>query len=117
MQLKAEFTGNVTNEPEVQLIGAKETPLQELRVAINHDRKNKDTGEYEKTGDVTWVTVKLWGSLAEDQEFEKGDLVRFSGTLANKKWKNGEGSTLESEWVESIDLVYRKETDLAGGFV
>lgn len=118
MQLKAEFTGNVTNDPEVKFIGAKETPLQELRVAINHDKKNRETGEFEKTGDTTWVVVKLWGDRAEDESFEKGDLIRFSGTLVEKHWgDDGKGRTLESDRVESLELVYRKESDLANGFV
>lgn len=116
MQLKAEFTGNVTNIPEVKSIGSKQTPLKELRVAINHDRKNKDSGEYEKTGDVTWVTVKLWGDRA-DEDFQKGDLVSFSGTLVEKHFGEN-GRALETDWVESVEVKYRKENAeaLAGGF-
>lgn len=120
MQLKAEFSGNVTNVPEVKKIGAKETPLKELRVAVNHDRKNKETGEFEKTGDTTWVTVKLWGDRAYE-DFRKGDLVKYEGTLVEKHFgEDGKGRQLESDWIESLDVLYRKDADSApvdDGFV
>ena len=111
MQLRATFTGNVTNEPTVQAIGQKQTPLKELVVAINHDRKNRDTGEYEQTGDTTWITVKLWGERA-DLDFQKGDLVEFEGTLVEKhftKRDGTEGRRLESDYVESVTVKYRKD--------
>lgn len=118
MQLKAEFSGNVTNVPEVKKIGAKETSLKELRVAINHDRKNKETGEYEKTGDTTWVTVKLWGDRA-NEDFRKGDLVTYSGTLVEKHFgEDGQRRQLESDWIESLDVKYRKDdAPVDDGFV
>ena len=110
MQLKAQFTGNITNEPIVREIGAKNTPLKELVVAINHDKKNKDTGEYERTGDTTWVTVKLWGERASE-DFGKGDLVEYEGTVVEKAFtrKDGtEGRRLESDYVGSVVVKYRK---------
>lgn len=110
MQLKAEFTGNVTNEPTIREVGAKNTPLKELNVAINHDKKNKDTGEYERTGDTTWVTIKLWGDKASE-DFRKGDLVSYDGTIVEKTFtrKDGtEGRRLESDYVGDLEVKYRK---------
>lgn len=114
MQLKAIFTGNVTNEPEVKTVGAKNTPLKELNIAINHDKKNKDTGEYERTGDTTWVTVKLWGEAA-NQVIGKGDLVEFDGTLVEKHFarKDGtEGRRLESDYVATLVVKYSKNASV-----
>lgn len=111
MQLKATFTGNVTNEPTVQSIGAKRTSLKELVVAINHDKKNRDTGAFEPTGDTTWVTVKLWGERA-DLDFQKGDLIDYEGTLVEKHFTRKdqtEGRRLESDYVESVTVKYRKD--------
>lgn len=111
MQVRAQFTGNVTNEPEVRKIGAKETPLKELRVAVNHDRKNKETGEYEKTGDVTWVSVKLWGDRA-NEDFRKGDLIEFDGTIVEKHFQkrdDTEGRGLESDYIATLTVKYRKD--------
>ena len=112
MQLKAVLTGNVTNEPEVRQVGAKGTNLKELNIAVNHDKKNKDTGEYEKTGDTTWVQVNLWGDNAAG-DFRKGDLVEFNGTLIEKRFpkKDGtEGRRLESDYVESLTVKFRKDS-------
>ena len=110
MQVRAQFTGNVTNVPEIKQVGAKNTPLKELNIAINHDKKNRDTGEYEKTGDTTWITVKLWGEAAS-QEFGKGDLIEYDGTIVEKAFtrKDGtEGRRLESDYVASIVVKYSK---------
>ncbi len=111
MQVKAQFTANVTNAPEIREVGAKNTPLKELNLAVNHDKKNKDTGEYERTGDTTWVTVKLWGDRASE-DYRKGDLVEFDGTIIEKAFtrKDGtEGRRLESDYVGSIVVKFRKD--------
>jgi single-stranded DNA-binding protein len=101
----------VTNAPEIREVGAKNTPLKELNLAVNHDKKNKDTGEYERTGDTTWVTVKLWGDRASE-DYRKGDLVEFDGTIVEKAFtrKDGtEGRRLESDYVGSIVVKFRKD--------
>lgn len=111
MQVKAQFTANVTNAPEIREVGAKNTPLKELNLAINHDKKNKDTGEYERTGDTTWITVKLWGDRASE-DYRKGDLVEFDGTIVEKAFtrKDGtEGRRLESDYVGSLVVKFRKD--------
>ncbi len=110
MQVRAQFTGNVTNEPQVREVGDKKTRLLELNIAVNHDKKNKDTGEYERTGDTTWVTVKLWGDRA-NASYGKGDLVEFDGTIVEKHFtrKDGtEGRRLESDYVEVLNVKYSK---------
>jgi len=115
MQVRAQFTGNVTNVPEIKQVGAKNTPLKELNIAVNHDKKNKDTGEYEKTGDTTWVTVKLWGEAAS-QEIGKGDLVEFDGTIVEKAFTrkdNTEGRRLESDYVATLVVKYSKNASVA----
>lgn len=115
MQVKVQFTGNVTNEPTIREIGAKNTPLKELVVAVNHDKKNKDTGEYERTGDTTWITVKLWGDRASEQ-FGKGDLIEYDGTIVEKAFtrKDGtEGRRLESDYVGSLVVKYSKNASAA----
>ena len=116
MQIKVKLSGNITNDPRVQSIGAKGTALMELNVAVNHDRKNRDTGEYEKTGDTTWILVKLWGATAEEaldnDTYRKSDLIEFEGTIVEKHYKlsNGtEGRKLESDWVESVTVIFRKD--------
>lgn len=112
MQFKAQFTANVTNQPEIREVGAKNTPLKELNLAVNHDKKNKETGDFEKTGDTTWITVKLWGESA-GKDFRKGDLVEFDGTIVEKHFtrKDGtEGRRLESDYVATLTVKFRKDS-------
>jgi single-stranded DNA-binding protein len=106
----------VTNEPEVRHVGQKETALKELNVAINHDKKNKDTGEYERTGDTTWVRVSLWGERS-NMDFLKGDMIEFDGTLVEKSFqrKDGtEGRRLEADYVAKLDVKFRKDSVAVG---
>lgn len=108
MQLRAQFTGNVTNEPTVKKIGAKETPLKELRVAVNHDKKN-EAGVFEKTGETSWVKIKLWSDRA-NEDWRKGDLISYDGTLIEKHWgEDGKGRQLESDYIAELELKYRKD--------
>ena len=47
------FTGNLTKDAEVKLIGAKQTPCCEFTVA-----NNTGFGQYEK---ASFIQVQLWG--------------------------------------------------------
>jgi len=116
MQLRAQFTGSVTNEPEVRNVGANNTALKELNVAINHDKKNRDTGEYERTGDTTWVRISLWGDRSE-MDFRKGDMVEFDGTLIEKSFQRKDGTDgrrLEADYVAKLDVKFRKDSASVG---
>lgn len=107
MQIRATLTANVTNEPEIK--ATANSQVKNLRLAVDHDRKNKDTGEFEKTGDTTWIDAALWGDLA-DSDIQKGDLVELDATLVDKVWegKNGTGHTLTTDYIASITVKYRK---------
>jgi single-stranded DNA-binding protein len=112
MQLRAQFTGSVTNEPEVRHVGQNNTALKELNVAINHDKKNKETGEYERTGDTTWVRVSLWGERSA-LDFRKGDMVEFDGTLVEKTFQRKDGSEgrrLEADYIADLNVKFRKDS-------
>lgn len=108
-QLKAVFTGGVVAEPEAREVGGSK--LLEFPVYVNHSKKNKDTGEYEPTGDTTKVKVTLWRDLAESTDVRKGDLVEVTATLVEKEFdkKDGtKGRSLQTDWVESVVLKHRK---------
>lgn len=103
-QIKAVFTGGIVAEPEVG-----ETPSGAKRltfpVYINHTKKNKETGAYDKTGDVSKVRVTLWGDLAASADVQKGDLVEVTATLIEKEFAKKDGTTgrsLQTDWVESV---------------
>lgn len=112
-QIKS-FVGNITNEPEIKLIGTKQTPLKELNLAANARRKNKESGEFEPVLDkdgkqkVSWLTVKLWGDRA-NEDFVKGDLVEYVGSAQEEHFEKRDGTPgrrLESDYIESVTVKY-----------
>jgi single-stranded DNA-binding protein len=82
--------------------------------------ENKDSGEFEKTGDVSKVRVTLWRDLATNADIQKGDLVEISATLVEKEFQKKDGTTgrsLQTDWVESVVVKHRKDAGgNAGGF-
>ena len=117
-QVKAVFTGGIVAEPERKTVGASN--LLEFPVYVNHSKKNKDTGEYEPTGDTTKVKVTLWRDLADNTDVQKGDLVEVTGTIVEKEFPKKDGTTgrqLQTDWVESVVVKHRKSgAPAASGF-
>ena len=114
-QVKAVFTGGIVAEPERKVVGTSN--LLEFPVYVNHSKKNKDTGEYEPTGDTTKVKVTLWRDLADNTDVQKGDLVEVTGTIVEKEFQKKDGTTgrqLQTDWVESVVLKHRKSGAPAG---
>ena len=109
-QIKATFTGGVVAEPERREVSG--SPLVEFPVYVNHTKKNKDTGEYDKTGDVSKIRVTLWRDLAENTDIQKGDLVEISATLVEKEFTKKDGTAgrqIQTDWVESVVVKHRKD--------
>jgi single-stranded DNA-binding protein len=117
-QIKAVFTGGVVADPERREVSGSN--LLEFPVYVNHTKKNKDSGEFEKTGDVSKVRVTLWRDLATNADIQKGDLVEISATLVEKEFQKKDGTTgrsLQTDWVESVVVKHRKDAGgNAGGF-
>jgi single-stranded DNA-binding protein len=114
-QVKAVFTGGIVAEPERREVNG--ASLLEFPVYVNHSKKNKDTGEYVPTGDTTKVKVTLWRELADNTDVRKGDLVEVSGTIVEKEFdkKDGtKGRQIQTDWVESVVVKYRKDAELVG---
>ena len=102
-QIKATFTGSVVAAPEARAAGSSN--LVEFPVYVNHQKKNRDTQVYEKTGDVSKVKVTLWGDMANSSEVEKGDLVEVTATLVEKTFQKRdgtEGRALQTDYVEAV---------------
>lgn len=110
-QVKATFSGNIVAAPDL-----RETPngasLLEFPVYVNHTKKNRDTGDYEKTGDTTKIRVTLWGDLATNTDVRQGDLVEIVATLVEKEFNKKDGTTgrsLQTDYVESVVVKHRKD--------
>jgi single-stranded DNA-binding protein len=109
-QVKAVFTGGIVADPVAKQVG--QSNLLEFPVYVNHTKKNKDTGEYEQTGDTTKVKVTLWRDLADNTDVQKGDLVEISATIVEKEFTKKDGTTgrqLQTDWVESVVVKHRKQ--------
>lgn len=108
-RISAVFSGNVVAEPTKKDVNG--TTLLEFPVYVNHTKKDRDSGEYVKTGDVSKIRVTLWRDLA-DTEIHKGDLVEVHGTLVEKEFdkKDGtQGRSLQTDYIESVVVKYRKD--------
>ena len=117
-QVKAIFSGGVVADPERRSVGTQE--VLEFPVYVNHQRKDKDTGEYVPTGDTTKIRVTLWREMA-DLDIRKGDIVEVDGTLVEKEYDRkdgqGKGRSLQTEFVNSVVVKYRKaDAGAASGF-
>ncbi len=106
-QVKVTFSGGVVAAPEHKTLGGADA-LQ-FPVYVNHTRKNKDTGEYDKTGDTTKIRVTLWRDLASE-DIQQGDIVEIEGTLVEKEFDKQDGTkgrALQTEYVNSIVVKHR----------
>jgi single-stranded DNA-binding protein len=108
-RISAVFSGNVVAEPTKKDING--TALLEFPVYVNHAKKDKDSGEYVKTGDTSKIRVTLWRDLA-NTDIQQGDLVEVHGTLIEKEFDKKDGTpgrSLQTDWIESVVVKYRKD--------
>jgi single-stranded DNA-binding protein len=111
-RINAVFSGNVVAEPTRKDING--VSLLEFPVYVNHTKKNRDTGEYEKTGDTTKIRVTVWRDLADSLDVQKNDLVEVNGTLVEKEFTKQDGTagrSLQTDYIESVVVKYRKQDD------
>ena len=114
-QVKATFSGGVVAEPTRREVAGN--PILEFPVYVNHQRKDKDTGDYVPTGDTTKIRVTLWRDLA-DTDIQKGDIVEVVGTLVEKEFSKQDGTTgraLQTDFIESIVVKWRKDGGASSG--
>ena len=112
MSNKLTISGAVVADPEYK------TPTEKFRVLEfplydNETRKNKDTGEYEQTGNVTKLKVILKNDLADEWrgKINKGDIVEIVGTITEREYDKRDGSkgrSLETTWVDSVTVKFSK---------
>ena len=109
-RISAVFSGNVVAEPTKKDVNG--TALLEFPVYVNHTKKDKDSGEYVKTGDTSKIRVTVWRDLANSLDVRQGDLVEIHGTLVEKEFdkKDGtQGRSLQTDYIESVVVKYRKD--------
>lgn len=112
MSNKITISGGVVAEPETKVISDSATVLS-FPLYDNERRKNRDTQEYEPTGNVTKLRVQLWNDLAREWagKINVGDIVEIEGTIVEREYdkKDGtKGRSLETSFVNSVRVVYSK---------
>ena len=113
-QISVKFSGSVVAEPERRDVNG--TPLMEFPVYVNHARKNKETGKYDPTGEVSKIRVTLWREKADMTDVRKGDIVEVTGTMIERSFtrKDGtEGRQLQTDYIESCVVKYRKDGEVS----
>lgn len=109
-RISAVFTGNVVAEPTKKEVNG--IALLEFPVYVNHTKKDKDSGEYVKTGDTSKIRVTVWRDLAESLDVKQGDLVEVHGSLVEKEFQKQDGTagrSLQTDYIESVVVKHRKE--------
>lgn len=108
-QVKATFSGKVVAAPVSREAGG--AALLEFPVYVNRTKKNRDTGEYEPTGDVTKIRVTLWRDLA-DTDIRDKDIVEVTGTIFEQEYDKQDGTkgrSLQTDFVDSIVVKWRAD--------
>jgi len=108
-KIEAIVTGNVVADPETRQVG--QYIVHEFPVYVNHQKKDKDSGAWVRTGDVTKIRVSVWG----DKPLVKmGDLIKFPTALVEKTFtkKDGtEGRQIQTEYVGEITILGASKND------
>lgn len=106
-KIHATFDGRVVADVEAREVGS--STVYEFPVYVNHRRKNKQTGEYEDSGDTSKIRVSVWGDRPDVQ---KGDIVEVIASLVEKEWEKKDGTKgrqLQTEYTESVTVKHRRD--------
>ena len=81
--------GRLVADPELRTIG-EDVHVASCRIAVDRDRKNKETGERE----ADFINVTAWRGLASFicQYFAKGDMIVVSGRLQSRNYEDKDGN-------------------------
>lgn len=85
------FTGNLTNDPELQYTPSGK-PVTTFGVAVNRRTQDSNTGEW-VDAPTTFHNIKIWGAQAENaaETLGKGNEAIVIGQLETETWTtNGE---------------------------
>ena len=85
------ITGNLTADPELRALPSG-TSVCQLRVAVNHRRKNDSTGEWVE--EPNYFNVTVFGAQGDNcaNYLSKGRPVAIAGRLRWSEWEAQDGS-------------------------
>lgn len=84
-----DLMGRLVADPELRTIG-EDTHVASFRIAVERDRKNKETGER----DADFINVTAWRGVADFlcQYFSRGDMIVVSGRLQTRTYDDKDGN-------------------------
>lgn len=103
---RVEIRGGLTRDAEVRFVGQNSTALMEMTVAVNGTRyDHQSQSQVVKT---TYVTVQVWGLLAEEvmegYGLVKGDEVYVVGELDQTEHEKRDGTKDRKTRVVAFDV-------------
>lgn len=86
---KIMLQGRLVATPELNEVGSDNVHVASMRIAVDHDRTNKDG-----VREADFFTVKAWRSTADFlcKYFDKGDPIIVDGRLTSRNWQDAEGN-------------------------
>lgn len=112
------ISGNLTRDPELRATASGMAVL-EIGVAVNENRKNPQTGEWEPY--AHFFDCVAFGNRAEGlaKFLEKGMKVAICGKLSFSQWETavGEKRSKVSILVDEVDVMSQRRDNESGGGV
>ncbi len=111
------LVGNLTRDPELKTLPSG-TPVCSLGIAVNHRRKNQQTGEW--TEEPNYFNIEVFGAQGENcaRYLAKGRAVAVDGRLRWRQWEAQDGSKRSAVDIiaETIQFIGPREGAPEGGF-
>lgn len=110
------LVGNLTRDPELKSLPSG-MAVCDLGLAVNHRRKNQQTGEWVE--EPNYFRVSVFGSQAEScaRFLTKGRSVAIDGRLRWRQWDAPDGTKREAVEVvaETVQFIGPRDSEGGGG--
>ena len=110
------LVGNLTRDPELKSLPSGSS-VCDLRMAVNHRRKNQQTGEWIE--EPNYFTVSVFGAQGENcaRFLTKGRAVAIDGRLRWRQWDAQDGTKREAVDIvaDTVQFIGPREDGPGGG--
>jgi single-strand DNA-binding protein len=110
------LVGNLTRDPELKSLPSGSS-VCDLRIAVNHRRKNQQSGEWIE--EPNYFTVSVFGAQGENcaRFLAKGRAVAIDGRLRWRQWDAPDGTKREAVDVvaDTVQFIGPREDGGGGG--
>jgi len=105
MSNKFQVKGLLGGDPELRYSN-EGLAIASFNVADTPSKFNKETKQWENTGETAWFRVSVFGALGESvaAELKKGEQVYVEGTLTFRAWETKDGEKRESKEINANDV-------------